>query len=272
VPVDGGYLISGVKGFATGCLHATWIEVPVQILDADGQVVNAMWTFFPMSEVEIEDTWHTMGMRGTGSNTVKFSNVFVPEYRTIPMFGPTGALGGYTRNEHPDETLYRAPINMIGRECFTGSVLGIAKYALELVLKKLPERKVEYGPYLNQAAATPTHLQIAEVATMIDTAELHARRAAGDTWAAAQSGTFPDPLTRIRCGHDSAYAIRTCKEAVDRLLYMTGGSGIAKGNPLERLFRDVCTGTLHGLARVEATAELLGSALCGQEPHGSLIF
>lgn len=271
--VDGGYVISGSKAFATGCLWATWAEVPVPVLNDNGELENVYWMFFPMSEATIEDTWYTMGMRGTASRTVHFTDVFIPEHRTIGMLGPQGAMGGYTRNEHPDETLYRAQIGMIARECFTGSVLGIAKYALEHVLKKLPKRSIQYGPYTNQSEAAPTHIQIAEAATLIDTAELHARRAAEDTWNVAQSGVFPtDPHLRIRCGHDSTYSIRTAKEAIDRLTYVTGASSVALGNPLERMLRDAATGTLHGVARVDATTELLGSYLCGQEPHGSIIF
>ncbi|HEY1969040.1 MAG TPA: acyl-CoA dehydrogenase family protein [Pseudonocardia sp.] len=271
--VDGGFLISGTKPFATGCMHATWAEVPVPVLGADGELENVYWMFFPMSEARIEDSWYCMGMRGTGSHTVHFTDVFIPEYRTVPMMGPNGAMGGYTRNEHPDELLYRALIGMVARECFVGSVLGIAKYALELVLKTLPKRSIQYGPYTKQSAAVSTQLQVAEAATMIDTAEMHARRAAEDTWKVAQSGAYPvDPMVRIRCGHDSTFAIRTCKEAVDRLMYLSGASGVAQGNPLERLFRDVATGTLHGVARLDATSELLGSALCGEEPTGSFIF
>lgn len=271
--VDGGYLISGSKPFATGCLWANWAEIPMAVMGDDGQLENVYWMFFPMSETTIEDTWHVMGMRGTASQTVHFKDVFVPEHRTIAMLGPRGAMGGYTRNEHPEEALYRGQISMIARECFVGSVLGIAKHALEVVLKKLPKRGIQYGPYTKQAEAVPTQLQVAEAANMIDTAELHARRAAEDTWKVARSGVYPtDPMVRIRCGHDSTFAIRTAKEAVDRLMYVTGASSVAQGNPLERLFRDAAVGTLHGIARVDATTELLGSALCGQEPHGSMIF
>lgn len=271
--VDGGYLISGSKPFATGCLWATWAEVPVPVVGEDGELENVYWMFFPMYEATLEDSWFTMGMRGTASQTVHFTDVFVPEHRTVPMLGPKGAMGGFTRNEHPEETLYRALISMVARECFAGSVLGIAKHALEHVLKKLPKRSIQYGPYTKQAEAVPTQLQIAEVARLIDTAELHARRAAEDTWRVAQSGVYPtDPHVRIRCGHDSTFAIRTAKEAIDRLTYITGASSIAQGNPLERMLRDAATGTLHGVARVDATTELLGSYLCGQEPHGSIIF
>jgi alkylation response protein AidB-like acyl-CoA dehydrogenase len=272
IRTEGGYIINGSKPFATGCLHATWAEVLVPLLDDEGAPVNALWTFVPMSEVEIQDTWFTMGLRGTGSHTLIVRDVFVPEYRTLPMMGDQGALGGVTRNEHREETLYRVPIGMLARVCFVGSCLGIAKQALEYVLETLPKRSIQYGPYIRQSDAVSSQIQIAEVARLIDTAQLHAERAALDCWTAAESGEFPNVHIRARCGHDAPFAIRTCKQAVDMLLYLLGASSVAQGNPLERLYRDISTGTLHGVARTDATEELYGSVLCGHEPSGTFIF
>ena len=273
IPTDSGYIINGSRPFATGCLHATWAEIMVPLADNHGQVVNSLWTFVPMRDVQIQDTWHTMGLRGTGSHTLVVKDLFVPEHRTIAMMGPQGVMEGFTRNEHrEDEALYRIPLAMISRECFVGSMLGTAQAALAHVLSSLPKRAISYGPYTQQSKAVSTQLQIAEVANMIDTAEMHARRAAADCDAAGAAGVFPSLELRARCGHDCTFAIRTCKEAVDRLMYVCGASSVAKGNPLERMYRDISTGTLHGVARVDATLELLGSALCGQGPGGTFVY
>lgn len=273
VRTEGGYIINGARPFATGCLHATWAEIMVPLVDDSGEVINSLWTFVPMSELEIKDTWYTMGMRGTGSHTLIAKDVFVPEHRTIPMMGPEGVMEGFTRNEHiHDEKLYRVPLAMISRECFVGSCLGTAQAALAHVLERLPKRSISYGPHTEQAKATSTQIQIAEIANMIDTAEMHAQRAAAACDAAAEAGEFPSLEVRARCAHDSTFAIRTSKEAVDKLMYVCGASSVAQGNPLERMFRDVATGTLHGVARVDATLELYGSVLCGQDPAGTFVY
>ena len=272
VRTDGGYIINGSRPFATGCLHATWAEIMVPLADDSGQIVNSLWTFVPMSDVEIVDTWHTMGLRGTASHTLRVKDVFVPEHRTVAMMGPQGVMEGYTRNERRHETpLYSIPLAMISRECFVGSMLGTAQAALDYVLSILPNRAINYGPYSQQSKSLYSQVQIAEIANMIDTAEMHARRAAADCDAAATGG-FPSLERRARCGHDSTFAIRTCKEAVDHLMYLCGASSVAKGNPLERMYRDMSTGTLHGVARVDATLELLGSALCGEGPSGTFVY
>jgi hypothetical protein len=273
IRTEGGYIINGSRPFGTGCLHATWAEIMVPVVNDSGQVINSMWTFVPMRDVEIKDTWHTMGLRGTGSHTLSVKDLFVPEHRTIAMMGPQGVMEGFTKNEHRDEEpLYRIPLAMISRECFVGSMVGTAQSALAHVLATLPKRAINYGPHTDQSKAVSTQIQIAEIANMIDTAEMHARRAIADCDAAGAAGTFPSLELRARCGHDSTFAIRTCKEAVDRLMYLCGASSVAKGNPLERMYRDISTGTLHGVARVDATLELLGSALCGQGPAGTFVY
>lgn len=273
IRTEGGYIINGSRPWATGCLHATWAEIMVPLADEQGQIINQLWTFIPINQVEIEDTWDTMGLRGTGSNTLVVKDLFVPEHRTIPMLGPQGVMEGFTRNEHRDsEPLYRLPLAMISRECFAGSILGAAQSALSYAQSILPKRSIPYGPYVQQSKAVSTQLQIAEIATMIDTAELHIRRAAAACDAAGEAGVFPSDEVRARCGHDSAFGIRICKEAVDRLMYVCGASSVGKNSPLELIYRDVSTGTLHGVARVDATLELLGSILCGEGPNGTFVF
>src|SRR5262245_5241871 len=50
----------------------------------DGQPMQVM-LFFPTAEAEIVDTWHTLGMRGTGSHDIKLTEAFIPARRTYVM-------------------------------------------------------------------------------------------------------------------------------------------------------------------------------------------
>jgi alkylation response protein AidB-like acyl-CoA dehydrogenase len=47
---------------------------------ADGKPISLI-VFFPANEATIIDTWHTMGMRGTGSSDVRVERIFIPERR-----------------------------------------------------------------------------------------------------------------------------------------------------------------------------------------------
>ena len=76
--VDGGYLVTGSWGFASGCLHADWAVVGVRIDGDDG--VRSGAACLPMSALTIRDTWFVAGLTATGSNTLVADNVFLPDH------------------------------------------------------------------------------------------------------------------------------------------------------------------------------------------------
>ena len=51
--------------------------------DAAGNYGMGPQVVLPRSDYTVEDTWHTMGLRGTGSNDIVVDDVFVPDYRTV---------------------------------------------------------------------------------------------------------------------------------------------------------------------------------------------
>ncbi len=90
--VDGGWLITGRVPFASGCHNAAWLAMPAVELDGDQPKIDPgtgqpapFGAFFPRSDAEILDTWHTVGMRGTGSADISVTDLFVPDRRTMPV-------------------------------------------------------------------------------------------------------------------------------------------------------------------------------------------
>jgi 3-hydroxy-9,10-secoandrosta-1,3,5(10)-triene-9,17-dione monooxygenase len=83
--VEDGFVLNGRWTFASGCLHASWAVLGHPIVDAKGTLIDQGLALIPMRELRIEDTWFTAGMRGTGSNTLVASDVFVPSYRTFSV-------------------------------------------------------------------------------------------------------------------------------------------------------------------------------------------
>src|ERR1700730_15717591 len=104
--VDGGVRMSGRWANASGARHATCASIAATVTGDEGEVVGAVMGTVPVSELTLEDTWHTVGMRGTGSKTLVGDDVFVPEHMTmsIPRLF-SGALAPPTT-----EALYRQPL------------------------------------------------------------------------------------------------------------------------------------------------------------------
>jgi alkylation response protein AidB-like acyl-CoA dehydrogenase len=232
--------------------------------DDRGQTANRGLSLMPMTDLTIEDTWHMAGMKGTGSNTIVAKNVFVPEYRFLPY--PPAFEGRY-RTEHTEEAVYRAALVPLTVLILIGSQLGVARAALDHAIVKAPTRGVTHTNYASQRESSGFQVLLAEAAMKIETAHLHAFRAADDLDRASTSGRHPDLLERARCRADTALAAKGCREAVDLLVSAHGTSSLADSNRMQRLWRDVHVASHHAITEWHVNLEIYGKALLGVEPN-----
>jgi 3-hydroxy-9,10-secoandrosta-1,3,5(10)-triene-9,17-dione monooxygenase len=262
-PVDGGYVVSGRWPWASGCLHAQWGAVGMLILN-EGEFVDVGLTLIPMSELTIEDTWFMAGMRGTGSNTLVADEVFVPAHRFVSY--PKAFEGEY-RSEFKDEALYRSAFVPVTILILVGPQLGLASAALELVTERAPQRGVTHTHFEQASESTGFQMQLAEAAIKIDTAYLHAFRAADDVDEAAGRGELLDVVRRARIRLDSALVAQACQDAVDLLVSAHGASSFAEAGRLQRIWRDVHVASRHAITGWAVNLEVYGKALLGIEPN-----
>ncbi|RFU19108.1 oxidoreductase [Geodermatophilus marinus] len=267
-PVDGGFVVTGRWAWASGSYQAQWSMVTIPMLDDDGRLVDLRAALIPVTDMTIEDTWFVAGMAATASNTFVAEEVFVPEHRTLSV----PAMGqGMTRAEHlADEPLYRSTSNSALVLAMTGPLLGLARAAFEWVVATMQRGKpVAYSVYARSLESPSHQLAIADAAALIDTATLHAQRAAAAIDTAAQAGVQLDLLARARIRSDVAVVVTRCREAVALLLDAAGASSFARSNPLQRIWRDLEVAGRHGLLNVDLSREMYGRALLGIEPQVS---
>jgi len=254
----GGYQVSGRWAFASGSLQATWAALATPKTDEceHGLVL------IPMSSLTIEDTWHTVGMRGTGSNTVVASDVFVPDHRFLPL---DAALAGELPSQHGPNPLYRCSIPAQGALVLAGPMMGLAQAALDYVVEKAHTRGITYTIYERQVDAPTVQLAVAKAASALDTARLHIARGVDDMASAAAAGTPLDYVTRARIRMDTGVAVHNSREAVRVLCSVHGAAAFADQSPLGRIARDIETASRHALATPDLNAEIYGRALLGVE-------
>ncbi len=258
--VDGGYQVSGKWPWASGSWHADWALVGIVVPDESGAPVDQALAFIPMSELSIEETWFVAGMKGTGSNTIVASDVFVPEHRlhSVPR-----AIENEYATEHTEEALYRSAFIPMLTLILAGPQLGLGRAALRFVMDKAPKRGISYTKFERQIDSTAFQLQIAHAAMLIDTAHLHVFRAADDIDDAAARGEKLSYVMRARVRNDTAYAITKIREAIDALLSAHGASSFAEVSPLQRIWRDSNTAGRHAVADPLVNQEVYGKALLG---------
>ena len=81
---QGGYRLTGRFRYGSGIHAADWILLQGLVTDGNGGPPRVRVCVLPKDAVEVQDTWHVLGMRATGSNDFAVDDVFVPEDMTYP--------------------------------------------------------------------------------------------------------------------------------------------------------------------------------------------
>jgi 3-hydroxy-9,10-secoandrosta-1,3,5(10)-triene-9,17-dione monooxygenase len=259
---EGGLVVSGRWPWASGSLHATWGLVGVLDRDAAGAITEHALALIPMTDLTVEDTWFVAGMKGTGSNTLVADEVLVPDHRLLSV--PKAIENEYP-TEHADEALYRSSFIPVLALILVGPQLGLARAARDLVIAKAPKRAISYTSFERQTDSVAFQVEVARAAMMVDTAHLHAFRAAGEIDAAARRGEKLDYVTRARVRADTGYTAETARAAIDRLVSAHGASSFADSSPMQRIWRDANTAGRHAVVSPTVSLEVYGKALLGVE-------
>ncbi|MFG3684542.1 acyl-CoA dehydrogenase family protein [Micromonospora sp. NPDC047740] len=268
VPVDGGYQVNGKWSFNTGAQQSDWNVNAAVRPTPDGQYEPVM-VLLRMSDLQVVDDWHTVGMRGSGSVTTVAENVFVPAERVVPM-GPV-IVGAHPLQQDPSALMWRAPFMPIACTTVGAVAYGLAVAARDAFLERLPGRKITYTDYAEQSAAPLTHLQVAGATVRVDEAGFHIFRAADTIDAKAAAGDAWTLEERARARLDLGAVCLRAKETADLLAGASGGSSLHTDVPIQRIERDIKALNLHAIMHPDTNFELYGRLACGLPPNTQYI-
>jgi len=232
---DGGFVIDGYWNFSSGVDGATWNMLAVTVKDGE-KVVDHRMCLVPRTDFEIVDDWHVLGMRSTGSKSVRVKDLFVPEHRALCMYLARGEAQypGARANRHPH---YAIPLSGLGSHCIAGAAVGNAQGALELTQEAVRDRNTNYtASRMREFQAV--QLRVAAAGARVDAARLIIRNDCLEAQAIAEVPRAPALEEKLRWKRNVAYAVQLCTDAVDNLHAMAGARGIYDHYPIQRLFRD----------------------------------
>jgi alkylation response protein AidB-like acyl-CoA dehydrogenase len=246
IECEGGYKVTGVWAFASGCRHATWLGAHCPIYQADGsprldgngrQLERTM--LVRSTEVVWTDIWNTVGLRGTASDQFALTDHFVRGDHTSTRDVITRESAKECREPGP---LYRMSAMTCYEVGFAGVALGIARASLDsfvdVAKNKIPRGKT--SP-LRDNAVVQTNLAQAEVG--IRSARAFLLQSVADIWKQISAGDRLTTDHRITIRMASTNAIHKAREAVDFAYNAAGATAIFESHPLERRFRDIHTVT-----------------------------
>lgn len=225
---DVGWVLNGHKGFATGseglAYHLVWAvsedeeqligHVVVPSTDADGVATPG---------IRIEPTWDHLGMRGTSTHDVVYTDVHVPadHFMGVPV-------GSVPNNAGPADG---AILGVFG--LYVGVAEAARDFFGEFARSRVPTA-------LGRPIATTERIQTVagEIEAHLTTAQevLHSlavRVDAGDTTAFG------------RFGLGKVIASRSAIAAVETAVAALGNPALSRHNPLERHLRDVLCSRIH---------------------------
>ncbi|MEN8650836.1 hydrolase [Streptomyces sp. 21So2-11] len=249
-PVLGGWRVTGGWPYVSGIEFSHWVLVAARTATAAKPEVRVFAV--PRTDVAVEDTWFTLGMRGTGSNTVRLDDVMVPAERSVPL--GTVVAGAAPA---PAAPCHGVPLKAVNGLTLTAPLLGVARGAVrrwsELVGAKLDAGSAS----VSGATDRGTYEQVlARSDGEIDAAGLLLARVAQ----MADSGAVSERDT-ARNVRDCALAAELVTTAVDRLLRSAGTQGHAESEELQRRWRDVTCGAGHNALQFSPAAQLHARAL-----------
>mgnify|MGYP000844614552 CR=1 FL=1 len=228
------WLLSGRKIFSTGSSALHWGIVwgaTEEEMPRIGQILVPL----DSPGVRIEKSWHQLGMRATGSDTIIFEDVEVPE-RYLINFHESGS--------HPEP-----------------SILAIAHTAVVAVLYDAVARSARNWliDFLN--ARVPTALgrplstlpRFHTVLGEIDGLLLTNRALLDSVFLKIEDKT----ITQVEAGQIKRLVTENAIAAVAQAVEVTGNPGLSQDNPLERHYRNVLCGRIH-TPQADAVLEAAG--------------
>jgi alkylation response protein AidB-like acyl-CoA dehydrogenase len=254
-PLDGGVVVSGRWAFCSGIAHADVLFAGCVIdsgeSDASAKPMPSILAL-PKQELEILDTWHTLGLRGTGSHDAVAQDVFVPSARMFSLFdGPV-----------LDRPLYRFPIFGYFALSIAAAALGNARGTID-EFAELAAHKVGQGSSRTLAQRPATHASVAEAEASLRAARALYYEAIEAAWQAAQADEPVSVTLRNELRLAATHAVRSSADVVRSMFDLGGGTAIYDDSPLQRRFRDAHTATAHFQVN-PASREVPGRLLLGQ--------
>lgn len=258
-PVEGGLVVNGDWQWGSGTAHSTYIGGGTVVVDAAGRPaarpdgLRTPFVLFEPGQVELQDTWYTVGLRGSGSTDYRVVEAFVPEGRWVEIVGQDPVV---------QAPLYRFPFFGALALGISAVCLGLARRALdELAMLAVDKR---YASSTRPMAARPVvQSEVARAEARYRSARALLRETVGAAWDAAGAGHSLGPEVRRLLRLAATSATTESAAAVDALFRVAGGAAVYTSSPLQRLLRDVNVASQHAMV-APRTYELVGRMALGQ--------
>ena len=241
--VDGGWLVSGGSPFASGCHHTPWFALGAievrdgePVLDPATGAPQPFVVVLPRRDATIVDSWHTVGMRGTGSATIEVEDLFVPDRRAWSLPRIASPHPSFDR---PYQRMW--PMVQVHAESIVS--VAVAASAVDALVELAGAKTASY-------TVTPLRdreliqYQAGRARALVDAARAYLHTACRAAYVEAQTSRLCD-RTKMDMQLAGCFAAEACADSVRLVHEAAGTSGIRLEAPFERHLRDALTLSQH---------------------------
>ena len=248
------YILNGQWQWGSGTQNADWVLAGSMVIDpeqpADAKP-RAHMCLVPKDAIEFLDTWHSTGLRGTGSTDFKLTDHRVPSAHIV----------GLEVRKMPDTPLFQFP-NFTLLALGIGAVsMGIARAALNEFVD-LAQQKKRISSSSTIAERSHTQMQIATAEAKLRSARAFYYDSVEQAWERALAGDTVDVDQRRNLRLATTHAVMASAEVVDCAYNLAGGVSVYQSSNLQRHFRDIHVATQHIMV-APSTLETTGRLFLG---------
>jgi alkylation response protein AidB-like acyl-CoA dehydrogenase len=246
-----GYRFSGRWSFASGSNNADYIAIH-GVLDGAEPTATGPATrlgVVPAGKVQIDDVWRTSGLKGTASNDIVVSDLFIPQEWT----GTFAELPKVPRHPLDQRPLFAR----FGAE-FAAVAIGIAQAALDDIID-IAKNKVPATSPSKLAADPVAQYQVGNLATDLYMARSLLHQVARDDQASVGKPFQPGAMASRRARLSKAASVAA--SVVEGAYSLSGTTGMFESCPLNQRLRDVRAVTQHYMLSARSAFAPVGVGL-----------
>ncbi len=257
-PTNEGYIINGRTPLASNVHEAKWIFVSALVMDGerpkmiDGRPV-VIGVFLKATNIQIKDTWHTIGMKATDSNDVVANGVFVPTHLTYfldPNIQP---------NKYFSAPLYKYPAIGVSIVSLISPVaLAVARNAIT-ELKTMAAAKVPFGSAVSMKERGSVQRKLGMAEAIVQSATAYLYHVLNKYWSKTQDKEMLSMEERADLLLATTHTNQSCVQVVDMMYSAAGSTAIYTKNKLSGYMCDMQVIRQHGFSnesRFETAAQV----------------
>jgi alkylation response protein AidB-like acyl-CoA dehydrogenase len=238
----GGLRVNGRWPFASGCEDADWL-VGFCVLIEDGKPVPGPAEGVPATRAvclparywQIEDTWHALGLRATGSHHIVLKDVFVPAENIFDLASARPCLSG---------PRYGAPKLFI--QLLHGPIaLGLAQGALDDIITMAQSGRQQQRAAMSMRDSEVFHYELGRAQAEFRAAQAMFEAQADSHWRHVLAGTLNGEALSAEATQSMVWVTEACLRVVQSCFALAGGSAVFESFPLQRRLRDMQAAAQH---------------------------